>query len=364
MTLLIAYENFCKTHNLQQTSDQLRVVETLTLLQKDLERKKKCMVRKFVPKIFDVFFDHQILKGIYIYGDVGRGKSMLMDLFYNQVKIQKKKRYHFHEFMQMIHSELNGYKVFHGNKKPSKHPLEILAKRLRQKAELICFDEFHFKDITDAMLLKRLMHFLWKEKVVVVATSNYHPLDLYENGYQRCLIVPFLRQLSTNLEICHLGGEKDYRQFMNGCDLNYIIAKPEEACILLKKRFDIDRGHAPIFSKTLIIKGRQWVLECIAGSLVLISFQEICGQNLGSVDYLELTDHMEALYISSVPQLNDENLDKVKRFIGLVDILYHKEKRLIMTAAVPLEDLYRGQKEALLFKRTLSRLAEMNRHKV
>jgi len=360
MTLLTTYAELCRDQNLKQDSEQLHVVEKLAYLQEALEKKEPWLSRGMVPRVLARFFDHKHLRGFYIYGGVGRGKSMLMELFYDHVRIQKKKRYHFHEFMQMMHNDLKEIsQIPHNAKSPLRHPLATLAKRLREKERLICFDEFHFKDITDAMLLKRLMHFLWKEGVIVVATSNYHPMDLYENGYQRNLIVPFLRQLNTTLEVCHLDGTHDYRQLQAADESNYIKAAFDAGQKCIEQRFHRDRKNRPITPKTLTIKGRQWILEKTAGSLVMGSFQDICGQNLGSVDYLEFAEHMDTLYLSSVPQLDDEILDQVKRFITLIDVLYDKEIKLIMAAEVSLETLYQGQKEAALFERTLSRLTEM-----
>lgn len=356
MSLLDSYFDLCTAHDLSADHDQILTVKKLDLLIKRLESQKKWF--SFLPQRWLGF--QKPVRGLYIYGGVGRGKTMIMDLFFRTISIEKKKRYHFHEFMRLIHHRLKEL----SSQKLKAHPLKILARDIAKQSYLLCFDEFHFKDITDAMLLKRLVSFLWQEGIVIVATSNFHPEDLYENGYQRVLIVPFLKKMTKSFILCPLNGDIDYRQ--NG---------HENVCATQQKKLTIDAAAAgkqklwDQFQKhidyehtselPLHVNGRTWRLPCFAKRSLFVSFETLCGDTVGSQDYLALTKHIDSLYMWGVIALDDESLDKIKRFITLIDILYDKDINLYIASTVNPEKLYVSGRETVLFSRTKSRLHDM-----
>ncbi len=367
MTLLDHYHDLCQKNNLREDAEQQVAIKKLDLLKQRLESRKRWF--SLWPE--GLLGQNKPLRGLYLFGGVGRGKTMLMDLFYDHVKIEKKARYHFHEFMQMIHHKVKAL----SSSKSRKHPLETIAKDIYEDARLICFDEFHFKDITDAMLLKRLFHFLGKEGVIIVATSNFHPEHLYQNGYQRNLVLPFLKKLAQTLELCDLETHTDYRQA--GSDADYsegeaIAAKLTKAmrhCVgdfvdckqILWKQFQSATNYAPIEQLELLVNGRSWWLPCVSEGIMFASFNQLCGEPVGSQDYLALTKRIHSLYLWGVPELTDEDLDKVKRFITLIDILYDKKTDLHMASQKDIHQIYSQGKESDLFERTKSRLSDMLR---
>jgi len=227
---------------------------------------------------------------------------------------------------------------------------------------VICFDEFHIKDITDAMLLSRLMGFLWKQGIVIVATSNFPPQELYKDGYQRNLIVPFFKEMSEKLEVYNLNGIQDYRQLFKAEKERYFLTSDPKSAQRLQGIYDHLRQGAPTTSKTLIIKKRQWVIPKCAGGVAWFQFDEICGQALGASDYLELTRHIHTVLVSDIPILEDESLDRVKRLITLIDVLYDREINFAASGVKPLAELYTDKKENELFERTSSRLISMTNY--
>ncbi len=349
MTSLINhYHTLCKNEHLKEDSAQLEAIKKLATLSQALQKK----TQKF-------FFwqKNSAPKGLYIYGAVGRGKSMLMDIFYDHLKGVSKQRYHFHEFILMIHEEM---KLIRDKKeKHEDHPLAQIASKLAQQSRLICFDEFHIKDITDAMLLKRLMGFLWDEEVVIVATSNFLPEDLYKDGYQRNLVLPFLKTVTQKLELHNLNGDLDYRQLFMAEKERYFVGAHTKTTPSLQIIFDHLRQGAPIAPHTLTIKKRDWILPKFSRGVAWFDFDEICGQPLSASDYLELTKHIHTLLLSDIPELDDESLDRVKRFITLIDVLYDQDINFAASGTTALRGLYVGTKEQELFERTLSRLTEM-----
>lgn len=298
-----------------------------------------------------------MVRGLYLYGSVGRGKSMLMDLFFKHVQDVSKQRYHFHEFMQMIHGQVKA--IMDEDRDGALHPMAMIAARLANKSRLICFDEFHIKDITDAMLLSRLMGFLWEEGVVIVATSNYRPTELYQGGYQRMLVAPFLERLEEVLDLYSLDGEVDYRQLFLAEKQRYFLTADQNARGQMTEIFDhLRQGHV-VGELTLTIKKRDWKLPKVAGGVAWFTFDEICGQPLSAADYLALTHCVHTVLVSDIPVLDDESLDRVKRFITLIDVLYDRGTNFAASGAAALLEVYQGTKERTLFERTLSRLTEM-----
>tara|TARA_R110002095_G_scaffold23201_1_gene24670 strand:+ start:529 stop:1659 length:1131 start_codon:yes stop_codon:yes gene_type:complete len=353
-TLLEHYLILCQETHIQQDEAQIEAVGKLEALSQELAHKNSKNVFPFY-----LWAKKKLPQGLYIYGAVGRGKSMLMDLFFEHLKGVPKKRYHFHEFMLMIHNEVKI--IMDARERKSNHPLAQIAQKLASQAQVICFDEFHIKDITDAMLLSRLMGFLWAEGIIVIATSNLPPEGLYKKGYQRNLILPFLKEIAEKLEVYNLNGSQDYRQLFLAEKDRYFLTSDPKCAQHLQTIFDHLRQGAPILSKTLIIKKRPWIIPKVAGGVAWFQFDEICGQALGASDYLELTQHIHTILIADIPALTDESLDRVKRFITLIDVLYDREINFAATGTKPLLELYTGEKEKGLFERTSSRLISMTR---
>jgi cell division protein ZapE len=296
-------------------------------------------------------------QGIYIYGDVGRGKSMLMDLFFQQVQVTAKRRVHFHAFMLEVHERLfalrSGERQIHD-------PIPVLSQDIAAQASLLCFDEFHVTDIADAMLLGRLFTALFALGVVVVATSNRHPDALYKDGLQRERFLPFIALLKEKVEVCSLNALTDYRlERMKAMRTLYYTPLGEEANSFMHQTFATLTQHAPVVENRLHVQGRELVLPLTAGGIAMASFAELCEQPLGSADYLEIAQEFSTLLLTDIPKLTPEMRNEAKRFVTLIDTLYERKVKLICSAAVPVASLYTEGTGAFEFERTISRLMEM-----
>ena len=306
-------------------------------------------------------------KGLYLWGGVGRGKSMLMDVFFDCVPVAKKKRVHFHAFMQDVHKRIGAWrKLTPRQRKAHAHyvrgagddPIAPTAKAIAQQARVLCFDEFHVTDIADAMILSRLFTALFSRGVIVVATSNRAPDDLYKDGLNRGLFLPFIGQLKEHLEIFSFFGDTDHR-------LRKLKRAPVYYSPLgraAEKNIDqiwlrLTRPAIPKFV-TLNIQGRELKLLA-ASSTARASFDDLCAQALGAADYLEIARNFSALILENVPQMGRESRNEAKRFVTLIDALYEAKTKLIISAASQPNDLYIDGDEAFEFKRTVSRLIEM-----
>ncbi|NCP61636.1 MAG: cell division protein ZapE [Alphaproteobacteria bacterium] len=353
-SLLTHYLSLCKEQHIQEDEAQIQALKKLDILSQDL---LASIASPSFP--FSLWTKKNLPRGLYIYGGVGRGKSMLMDLFYEHLKKVQKQRYHFHEFIMMIHTELKH--IMDANGGNTEHPLKQIAEKIASQTRVICFDEFHIKDITDAMLLSRLMGFLWKKGIVLVATSNFSPDELYKDGYQRNLIVPFFKEISEKLDVYNLNGTQDYRRLFKAEKERYFLTSDPECNKRLQAIFDHLRQGSPIVSKNLTLKKRHWVISKYAGGVAWFQFDEICGQPLGASDYLELTRHVHTVLVSDIPKLAEESLDRVKRLITLIDVLYDRGINFAASGVNPLSELYTGEKEKQLFERTSSRLISMTR---
>ncbi len=297
-------------------------------------------------------------RGLYIFGDVGRGKSMLMQLFYDALQTPRKRRVHFHEFMLEVHQTLHKLRQSKGEKQQD--PLKIIARMIAKKTHVLCFDEFHVTNITDAMILKNLFTALFAEGVVMVATSNWRPEDLYKDGLQRESFVPFITLLKEQVEVFELGSAKDYRLQQQGSDEEtYFYPDDERAAIALQAAFKRLTGGKVARKAQLDIKGRILELPKAVGVIAWIPFKNVCDQPLGAGDYLALIEKYKTLFLTGIPQFTNDNQNAAKRFMTLVDVLYDNRIPLYCTAAASPEQLYRMGHLAFEFQRTVSRLVEM-----
>jgi len=296
-------------------------------------------------------------QGIYMYGDVGRGKSMLMDLFFETAPVTKKQRVHFHTFMRDVHGFIHNWRQ--DDKRIGDDPLVPLAEKIAADAWLLCFDEFQVTDVADAMLLGRLFELLFSNGVVVVTTSNRIPEDLYKDGLNRDLFLPFIDLIKEQLDILHLSGGTDYRLEQLSKSNVYFCPLGDDASRQMDTVFNLlTEGETPE-PRELTNKGRKIQIKTCARGVARFTFDELCAQPLGASDYLMLSTHFHSLLIDNVPKLGPHNRNEAKRFVTLVDVLYEDHANLILSAEVAAEQLYEQGDGHFEFARTVSRLMEM-----
>ena len=292
------------------------------------------------------------VRGLYLWGGVGRGKSFLMDVFFSSVPLEHKKRVHFHRFMQEVHAQLDTIK-HHAD------PLVIVAQRIALQVRLICFDEFHVSDIADAMLLGRLLRELLQQGVVLVATSNRKPDELYMHGLQRSRFLPAIALLKERLDVVEIDAGIDYRLRMLERVKVYHLPLDEAAEANLAGAFSSLAGGEKESRVSLEIEGRQIATTRTAPGVVWFEFQTICGSPRGQSDYIEIARRFPTVVISGIPKMAPEQAAEARRFTWLVDEFYDRRVKLIVSAQVPPQELYLGGPHADEFDRTISRLMEM-----
>jgi cell division protein ZapE len=292
-----------------------------------------------------------IPRGVYMWGGVGRGKSFLMDCFFQSVPLTRKTRLHFHEFMREVHRELQDLKG-------TADPLDELGRRVARRFRLICFDEFHVADVTDAMILHRLLDAMFANRVSIVTTSNFHPDGLYPNGLHRDRVLPAIELLKRRLEVINVDAGADYRQqTLAQIDmLHSPLGDAAEAALEVAfERLAEARDEPPV----LHIEHRELRAIRRAGGVVWFDFRTLCGGPRSQNDYLELASRFHTLLLSNVPQMPPRLASEARRFTWLVDVLYDRRVKLMMSCAVAPEALYTEGPLAHEFPRTVSRLREM-----
>jgi cell division protein ZapE len=294
--------------------------------------------------------------GLYLVGDVGRGKSMLMDLFFDAADVPRKKRIHFHEFMQDAHRRFHQIKRDNPN---IADPIPPLADIIASEAALLCFDEFQVHDIVDAMILGRLFEALFERLVVVVATSNTTPDDLFKGKPGRDAFLPFIALLKKHLDVLMLEGARDYRrERVHGLKAWYVPANRQADAALDHVFSKLAEGSTP-HSTSLEVSGRKLTVPLTANGAARFDFAALCGVPLGPGDYLALATHYPVILIDGIPSLSPDNFDEARRFVTLVDAMYEHRVKLYATAAALPDDLYRSGEGSKIFERTASRLEEM-----
>jgi cell division protein ZapE len=294
--------------------------------------------------------------GLYLVGDVGRGKSMLMDLFFEAADVPRKKRIHFHEFMQDAHQRFHRIKRDNPN---ISDPIPPLADMIASEAALLCFDEFQVHDIVDAMILGRLFEALFERLVVVVATSNTIPDNLYKGQPGRDAFLPFIALLKKHLDVLVLGAARDYRrERVHGLKTWYVPANRQADEALDHVFSQLAEGAEP-HASSLEIAGRKLAVPLAVNGCARFDFHALCGVPLGAGDYLALATHYPILLMDGIPALSPDNFDEARRFVTLIDALYEHRVKLYATAAAEPDALYRSGQGAQIFERTASRLEEM-----
>ncbi len=295
------------------------------------------------------------LTGLYLYGGVGRGKSMLMDLFFETAPIGRKRRVHFHAFMQEVHVGIHI-----ARESGIRDPIQPVADEVSEGAVLLCFDEVQVTDITDAMILGRLFEALFERHVVVVATSNRHPDDLYKNGLNRDLFMPFINMLKERVDIHELDSQQDYRQDREEAgERVYFSPLGNAADKAMDAAWKAVSGGSE-HPLTLSVHGRRVEIPRAAEEAGRASFAELCEKPLGPADFLAVAEAFDTFFLDRVPILSRAKNNEAKRFVTLIDALYEAKVRLYMSAAAEPERLYLEGEGAFEFQRTASRLAEMS----
>ncbi|WP_439597425.1 cell division protein ZapE [Falsiroseomonas sp.] len=294
--------------------------------------------------------------GLYLVGEVGRGKSMLMDLFFETAEVARKRRIHFHQFMQDAHRRIHAWKKQHGD---TTDPIPPLADAITAEAALLCFDEFQVHDIADAMILGRLFQALFARGTVVVATSNTAPADLFKGRPGRDAFLPFIGLISRRLEVLTLESARDYRRDRIRALPTWHVPADERATRALDRAFEELTGQKHGKPTRLTLLGRTLEVPQAVDGVARFDFESLCGRPLGPADYLALATHFHTLVLDGIPRLNPENFDRARRFITLVDTLYeHRVKLLASAEAIP-DRLHEEGHNAAMFARTASRLNEM-----
>ena len=339
--------NNAVTGRFSKTSSQVRALQHLEklrqhLLQENLKR----------AGIFASLRKPRLVKGMYLWGGVGVGKTFLMDCFYHTLPVSKKIRLHFHQFMSFVHAELNKHQG-------KKEPLQLIAAELAKKTLVLCFDEFFVTDIADAMLLGRLLEALFAEGVCLVATSNVEPDELYKNGLQRQHFLPAIALLKQGVEVMHLTGHTDYRlRHLKHAGVFY-IPNDESAQDNMEKSFSLLSHNEAARSDALELLGREIPVVKQTAELVWFDFKVICGVPRSQEDYLALAGKYSTIFVSDLPILPPQSRDKISLFIKLVDVLYDARRRLVLSAEAPMEKIYFHGRLSFEYTRTLSRLQEM-----
>ena len=297
-------------------------------------------------------------RGLYIHGPVGRGKSMLMDLFFAHANVERKRRIHFHEFMQEAHQLIHEWRQTNKVSKTAE-PIRPTARRLADQAWLLCFDEFEVRDIADAMIVSRLFTAMFALGVVVVATSNRQPDDLYKDGLQRDLFLPFIDMVKRRLEVFHLSAGTDYRlDKLRGLTV-YHVPDGAAADAELDATFASLTDGAAGREEAIEFRGRRIRVPLAANGVARFAFGDVCGLPLGPGDFLAIAARYRTVMISGIPVLHGGRRDEARRFMTLVDALYDAHVNLVASAEAPPERLYDGADWGFEFDRTVSRLMEM-----
>ncbi|MBI1327476.1 MAG: cell division protein ZapE [Alphaproteobacteria bacterium] len=343
--LLSKYHRRIKDHNLVADPQQEEAIALFEKLLVPTSSKKTLLSKK----------QSAAKQGIYLYGPVGRGKTMLMDLFYDFLPANtKKKRIHFHAFMIGVHEYMHTHR---GDKVDDMLPR--YAKEIAKDVKYLCFDEFHVTDVADAMILDRLFTALFAQGLIVVLTSNFTPESLYEGGLQRDRFIPFIDLLEERLYVHQLDGGQDYRRRLLEGHRLYLWPLGAESAAEFEKLFSNMTQGQPSVPQTLHVKGHRLEIPATVGPIARCSFHDLCEKPLGAEDYITLASQFQVLFLENIPQLGEAKRNEAKRLMLLVDVLYEHRRLIIATADAPPEKIYAGHDHSFEFDRTISRLTEM-----
>jgi cell division protein ZapE len=348
-TPLTHYQKLVRSGAFEPDSDQLRAVQALDQLWHRLQEPHSA---SFISRLRGK--KPPYVKGLYIWGTVGRGKTWLMDLFYEQLPLEKKQRIHFHRFMRRVHDSLK-------DNSHERDPLVRIAEVWARNCEVLCLDEFFVSDIADAMLLAGLFEALFSRGVTVVTTSNIKPDDLYRNGLQRARFLPAIELIKAHTNVIELGGTTDFRLRILEQSAIYYHPLDERAEELLAESYSRMNAEC-ILAQELDINGRIFKARLRGDGIIWFDFHELCDKPRGSNDYIEIARSFNTVLISGTPQMHEEHANAARRFITMVDEFYDRNVKLLISAEKPIDELYTGKKLAFEYQRTRSRLTEMQSH--
>jgi cell division protein ZapE len=355
------YQALVASGAIEADAAQARAVEALARLEQRLARYKPLRRQGLLGRLFAD--NDAVPRGLYIHGDVGRGKTMLMDLFFQSSPVAHRRRAHFHEFMAEVHERIYGFRqnIARGEIADG-DVIALTAESIFEQAWLLCFDEFHVTDIADAMILGRLFAKLFELGTVVVATSNVAPEDLYRNGLNRALFLPFIAQISAHMDVLKLEARTDFRlEKLVGVSM-WLTPADAAADAAVDRAWTRMTGGAACRPRDISIKGRMLHVPCSAQGVARFSFADLCEKPLAASDYLRLAHDYHTILIDRIPVMEYEQRNAAKRFISLIDTLYDNAVKLMASAEADPTSLYRATdgNEASEFKRTASRLIEMS----
>ena len=355
-TVLAAYDALVAAGELRPDPEQRAAATRLNQLQAELEAvpRRGSLLWRLAGRKPDA------LRGVYLWGAVGRGKSMLMDLFYDQLAIQRKRRVHFHAFMLDVHARLREVR-----KGESGDPIPIVAEALAENTRCLAFDEMVVNNSADAMILSRLFTALIDHGVTMVATSNRRPKDLYKDGLNREHFLPFIALVEERLDVMGLNGPTDYRRDRLGDGARWFVPANDAASAALSAAFfrltdypPEDRAHVPSLDLD-VGGGRMLHVPKALKGVAVFSFKRLCGEARGAADYLAVARHFHSVILVGIPRMGPENRNEAARFVTLIDALYEYKVKLLASAAATPDQLYVAGDGAFEFERTASRLAEM-----
>jgi cell division protein ZapE len=346
---------------IERDAAQQAIVGRLAQLERELAERRLARKSSSLGWLFGSR-EPEPIRGLYIFGDVGRGKTMLMDLFFAASSVVRKRRVHFHEFMAEVHERVHGLRQMAKLGEISvEDPIGGAASAIAQETRLLCFDEFHVTDIADAMILGRLFKRLFELGVVVVATSNIPPTELYKDGLNRALFLPFIALIEEHMEIRQLDARTDFRlEKLAGVPVWYVPADRAAEAALDQTWRRLTSGHTGE-PQDLLVKGRTIRIPCATMGVARFSFHDLCQQPLAAADYLKIAREYHTVLLDRVAVMDYERRNEAKRFIILIDTFYDNAVKLIASAEAEPDALYRADEgfEASEFKRTASRLIEM-----
>jgi cell division protein ZapE len=356
------YQSLVSSGAIEPDAAQAAAVEAFSDLEARLSSFKPARKQGLLGKLF-ADKKEPPPRGLYVHGEVGRGKTMLMDLFFQHAPVEHKRRAHFHEFMAEVHERIYGFRqnIARGEIADG-DVIALTAQAIFDQAWLLCFDEFHVTDIADAMILGRLFSKLFDLGTVMVATSNVAPDDLYKGGLNRALFLPFIAQISDHMDVLRLDARTDFRlEKLAGVKM-WLVPADRDADAALDKAWAKMTGKAPCKPRDISIKGRVLHVPCSAQGVARFSFANICEKPLAASDYLRLAHDYHTLLIDRIPVMDYSERNAAKRFIALIDTLYDNAVKLMASSAADPAALYVATEgnEANEFKRTSSRLIEMS----
>jgi cell division protein ZapE len=356
------YQTLIQSGRFERDAAQEEVIAKLDALAARLEGYRPAKKAGALGWLFAARLSEPIC-GLYIWGPVGRGKSMLMDMFFDMAQVQRKRRVHFHAFMADVHARIHAWRQERkaGRVHNGDDPIGPVAEALASEAWLLCFDEFTVTDIADAMILGRLFAALFEHGVVVVATSNVAPDDLYKDGLNRALFLPFLALLRQHMEVVRLEARTDFRLQKLRDSSVYCVPADERARAALSQAFESLTGRPHGIPTTLRVLGHPIIVPEAAANVARFSFADLCEKPLGATDFLAVARAFHTIVLDDIPIIQASQRNEAKRFINLIDALYDRHVKLIASAAAEPQNLYLGQdnREAFEFERTASRLIEM-----